>query len=223
MMLWSRTLRMAERSRCHLRGSRVWRTGHRRNWSNGVSLLVARGYTGRIWMKISAWRVSWRVADLARLRSLFVGGSSGGNPKKGDKSITLARVPRVVPKSLAKRAARAGRKYVRPHSQGGRSHKDAWHRVPIRQDCPRARVSRSGLYIQSATMDPWSFPGSNGTMTTSSISQGTNSARRRWRKSSPAATRSGAPARSVTSHWVRRSTAVWLSSYFAAYPEDESG
>src|ERR1017187_1257301 len=82
--------------------------------------------------------------------------------------------------------------------------------------------SRSGLYIQSATMDPWSFPGSNGTMTTSSISQGTNSARRRWRKSSPAATRSGAPARSVTSHWVRRSTAVWLSSYFAAYPEDES-
>jgi hypothetical protein len=28
-------------------------------------------------MKISAWRVSWRAADLARLRSLFVGGSSG--------------------------------------------------------------------------------------------------------------------------------------------------
>src|ERR1035438_7250141 len=79
MTPWSRNLRMAGRSRCHSPGSRVWRTGHRRSGPTGVSLPVARGYTGRIWMKILAWRVSWLVADLVRRRSLFAGGSSVGN------------------------------------------------------------------------------------------------------------------------------------------------
>jgi hypothetical protein len=98
-MLWSRTLRMGERSRRRSRGSRVWRTGHRRSGSTGVSLLVARGSTGRIWMKISAWRVSWRVADLARLRSLFAGGSSGGNPKRAIISCATLSTPQSsVPK-----------------------------------------------------------------------------------------------------------------------------
>jgi hypothetical protein len=35
---------------------------------------VAMGSAGQIWMKISAWRGSWRVADLVRRRSLLVGG-----------------------------------------------------------------------------------------------------------------------------------------------------
>ena len=78
-MLWSRNLRMAGRSRCHWRGSRGWRTGHRRSGPTVGSLPVARGSTGRNWMKMSAWRVSWLVADLVRRRSLFVGGFSGGN------------------------------------------------------------------------------------------------------------------------------------------------
>ena len=30
-------------------------------------------------MKISAWKASWQAADLASRRSLFAGGSSGGN------------------------------------------------------------------------------------------------------------------------------------------------
>src|ERR1017187_3941735 len=79
MMLWSRNSRMAGPSRCHSPGSRVWRTEHRRSAPTGVSLPVARGSTGRIWMKISAWRVFWLVADLVKRRSLSAGGSSVGN------------------------------------------------------------------------------------------------------------------------------------------------
>src|ERR1035437_9704029 len=90
-MLWSRNLRMAGRSRCHLRGSHAWRTGHRRSGPTGVSLPVARGSTGQVWMRTSACRVSWRVVDLVRRRSLFGDGSSGGNRlterKPGEESV----------------------------------------------------------------------------------------------------------------------------------------
>src|SRR6266542_2965328 len=78
-MLSSRTLQMAGRSPFHLRGSRVWRTGRRRSGPTGASLLVAKASTGRTWMKTSAWRVSWQVVDLVKHRSLFAGGSKGGN------------------------------------------------------------------------------------------------------------------------------------------------
>src|SRR5260370_31197115 len=74
---------MGERSRRHLRGSRVWRTGHRRSGPTGASLVEAKGSIGRTWMKISASRGYWRGADLARRRNLFSGGSSGGGRKRG--------------------------------------------------------------------------------------------------------------------------------------------
>jgi len=64
----------------------------------------------------------------------------------------------------------------------------------------------------------WLFPALNGMMTTSSISRGTSSPRKRWRKSSPAATRSGERARGDTSRWARRWTAAWHSSSFGGCP-----
>jgi hypothetical protein len=43
-------------------------------------------------MKMSAWRVSWRAADLVRRRSLYVGGCSSAN-RPGNREPPASGVP----------------------------------------------------------------------------------------------------------------------------------
>jgi hypothetical protein len=61
--------------------------------------LIAGG-EGMHWpkrMKISAWHVSWRVADPARRRSLFADGSGSGN--RPAKEILAVESTQTVPLS----------------------------------------------------------------------------------------------------------------------------
>jgi hypothetical protein len=56
----------------------------------------------------------------------------------------------------------------------------------------------------------WSSPGLTGTTTTSSISSGTGSLRKRSKKSSPATIRSGELVKGDISPWARHTTEGWL-------------